>query len=60
MDTGKQNKIIRMIKLMEEYGGAQSGGILRLIDGVETALDEADKLQKKMVKDIRMKRCSLI
>ena len=47
MDTGKQNKIIRMIKLMEEYGGAQSGGILRLIDGVETALDVADKFAEE-------------
>ena len=36
-----------MIKLMEEYGGAQSGGILRLIDGVETALDEADKFAEE-------------
>ena len=32
---------------MEEYGGAQSGGILRLIDGVETALDEADKFAEE-------------
>lgn len=47
MDTEKQNKIIRMIKLMEEYGGAQSGGILRLIDGVETALDETDKFAEE-------------